>query len=672
MGCGVSHMPHIDYEVKSLHAVEKVAPTNSDSGDKRHAEALHENGMSSERPSVASTTATGDSPSPRPISESRNEVVRLRLLRLEHANNNGGAEDDVGWQRSMSPTPGLSEYATLPLRHVHKKLKHNHRVFRICLTGGPCAGKSTFLTQLQAKMPERTGYKVYCVPEAATLLVTGGMVWDGDFAEQQQLALLRVQIALEDQFYNIAMASGKPSIVISDRGAMDGRAFCPEDTFARILERLSVTADMLRDRYDAVIHLVTAAAGAEEYYNLDNPARYESLEGAVDSDEKLRQVYIGHPMLRIVDNSTTFEEKMERGLALVGQVIGQKFSMQNTTYYLVRNCPKELPVKYATCTLTITLLCNSQLNDIRLIIKREQSSGECMYFFNSIRSASSTRRGSGSDGAEGSLAREMSPAAHHEDLQAVQNAFLWLEPGQRVKNEQRISSKEYSSLARHRDPQRRDVVLRAVQFIHNENRYEVTTIVEPMWAAGKQAMTLECDDNSQATFPSFVEVDREVPIDSLSTAFLISHVEMGPLYTSLAYAPVFTRGVAPPGAHADADNINASTRSSDPHAHKAEVGTEPKKKHKHSKHAKSKGAEEVAPLAPVPVNVSPAAASKKDNSKSASENIDEREAAMGRLKQPKLAPIKKWSESDDVVSIPTPPPSRPPTSNPRGAMLNVQ
>jgi hypothetical protein len=28
-------------------------------------------------------------------------------------------------------------------------------------------------------------------------------------------------------------------------------------------------------RYDAVIHLVTAADGAEEYYNLGNRARYE-------------------------------------------------------------------------------------------------------------------------------------------------------------------------------------------------------------------------------------------------------------------------------------------------------------------------------------------------------------------------------------------------------------
>ena len=34
---------------------------------------------------------------------------------------------------------------------------------------------------------------------------------------------------------------------------------------------------MRDNRYDAVIHLVTAAIGAETYYNLDNAARYEVI-----------------------------------------------------------------------------------------------------------------------------------------------------------------------------------------------------------------------------------------------------------------------------------------------------------------------------------------------------------------------------------------------------------
>ena len=55
-----------------------------------------------------------------------------------------------------------------------------------------------------------------------------------------------------------------------------------------------------------VLHLVTAAIGAESYYNLDNPARYEDLDGARSSDLKLRQMYVGHPNFRLLDNHGTF------------------------------------------------------------------------------------------------------------------------------------------------------------------------------------------------------------------------------------------------------------------------------------------------------------------------------------------------------------------------------
>jgi len=46
---------------------------------------------------------------------------------------------------------------------------------------------------------------------------------------------------------------------------------------------------MLRDiRYDAVIHLVTAANGAPEFYTSENNvARYETVEMAVDVDNNL-------------------------------------------------------------------------------------------------------------------------------------------------------------------------------------------------------------------------------------------------------------------------------------------------------------------------------------------------------------------------------------------------
>lgn len=51
--------------------------------------------------------------------------------------------------------------------------KEKHNVFKICVTGGPCAGKTTALSTINSYLSSR-GFKVYIVPEAATLLMKSG------------------------------------------------------------------------------------------------------------------------------------------------------------------------------------------------------------------------------------------------------------------------------------------------------------------------------------------------------------------------------------------------------------------------------------------------------------------------------------------------------------------
>lgn len=48
--------------------------------------------------------------------------------------------------------------------------------------------------------------------------------------------------------------------------------------------------------YDGVMHLVTAADGAEEFYTLDNnDARSEDLSAAIDVDNNVQNVWSGCP-----------------------------------------------------------------------------------------------------------------------------------------------------------------------------------------------------------------------------------------------------------------------------------------------------------------------------------------------------------------------------------------
>ena len=70
---------------------------------------------------------------------------------------------------------------------------------------------------------------------------------------------------------------------------MDGNAYVTKNIWNRILEDYDLNEHKLRDqRYDLVIHLSTAADGAEEFYSLENnQARSESIPFARELDKKL-------------------------------------------------------------------------------------------------------------------------------------------------------------------------------------------------------------------------------------------------------------------------------------------------------------------------------------------------------------------------------------------------
>ncbi len=68
----------------------------------------------------------------------------------------------------------------------------------------------------------------------------------------------------------------EPAVVLCDRGTCDPMAYVSAEQWQVILDQEGWNSNTLRDfRYDAVIHLVTAADGAEKFYSLDNKARYE-------------------------------------------------------------------------------------------------------------------------------------------------------------------------------------------------------------------------------------------------------------------------------------------------------------------------------------------------------------------------------------------------------------
>ena len=197
---------------------------------------------------------------------------------------------------------------------------------RIVFTGGPCAGKSSALDRVGSWLAA-CGLRIFRVPEASTLLLAGGMRVAGQTPNAMrtfQRGIVEVQIALERAFFAFAGASGEASVLLLDRGIPDGAAYLPEPAWEELLGELGLVHRDLRDaRYDAVIHLMTAAIGAEEHYGIQtNAVRYETLEEARVVDERLRRAWLGHPSLSVIDNATDFETKMRRVLLAVCDVVG--------------------------------------------------------------------------------------------------------------------------------------------------------------------------------------------------------------------------------------------------------------------------------------------------------------------------------------------------------------
>lgn len=201
------------------------------------------------------------------------------------------------------------------------------KITKIVLTGGPCAGKSTAMSWIQNAFTKR-GYKVLFVPETATELIGGGVApWTCGSNLDYQCCQMNLQIEKEKVFMSAAESMPDEKIlIVCDRGMMDNRAYMTEMDFAVVLDRIQKNEVEIRDSYDAVFHLMTAAIGTPEIYlknKESNPARTETVEQAAELDNKLISAWTGHPHLRVIDNSTGFENKMKRLISEIASFLGE-------------------------------------------------------------------------------------------------------------------------------------------------------------------------------------------------------------------------------------------------------------------------------------------------------------------------------------------------------------
>ena len=261
------------------------------------------------------------------------------------------------------------------------------KITRIVLTGGPAAGKTTLISRILKEFKQDDGWKVITIPETATDLISGfGIKPFGNCVSMLEFQYFVIADQLHKEKLALKAAEMVPEenvLIIYDRALFDDKAYISDEEFRTVLSYFGKTEEEVLAGYDAVLHLVSCANGAEFAYNFGNAARYESLEDARRMDERTMQAWQGHPNLRIIDNSLDFEDKLRRGLRAVYETIGQPMPEAVWRKYLIE-MPNigELEEKYGAVGVSMmqTYL-SGGTQQLRRRVRQQQNGSEYLYFY---------------------------------------------------------------------------------------------------------------------------------------------------------------------------------------------------------------------------------------------------------------------------------------------------
>ena len=346
-------------------------------------------------------------------------------------------------------------------------------ITKIVLTGGPCAGKTTALARIVDHF-SNMGFQVLTVPEAATLFSQSGvdfLTGDKELFLESERQLMEFQIELENRLERIAGHIDKPVLIVCDRGTMDLRAYLDDDMWESLLAAMDTSVVALRDaRYAAVVHMATAAKGAERFYTLaNNEARTETPELARDIDDRLMRAWTGHPHLRVIGNDCTFDEKMNRVLKEISHVLGVPQPIEIERKYLV-DITDEIP-NGNVCEIRQTYLKPVDGLERRLRVRGEN--GHNVYFLTTKKRLAADRS---------------------------------------YEYERRISESEFNRLIQEANPAKRTIVKYRCCFLWENQYFELDEFVEPRL----EHRLLEIEDAEDAAsvhMPPFVRVIKDVTGD---------------------------------------------------------------------------------------------------------------------------------------------------------------
>lgn len=345
---------------------------------------------------------------------------------------------------------------------------------KIVLTGGPCAGKTTAIQRIVQEFTEK-GFNVLVINEAATELINGGIRPFGanaiDMVEFQNY-VLDLQIAKEVLYERVLRNYNQDTIILCDRGIMDNRAYITDEDFKLLLKKRNLNELDVMASYDLVIHLVTAADGAEEFYTLaNNSARTETPAQAILADRKTMDSWLGHKKIEIIDNSKTFDDKIHNVIKTIYQELGEPYPIQKQYKFLVDSIDLDKLKDKKLVKLELEQFFTDGNNDANTMLRKTTKDGNSSY--------SSTIK---------------------KDT---------LDPSERITTCHKISDKEYNdALSKCLDKPIRKC---RYCFTYNKQYYRLDVFEEP---AGLAILEMELTNKGkEVVIPDFIKINRDITND---------------------------------------------------------------------------------------------------------------------------------------------------------------
>ena len=383
----------------------------------------------------------------------------------------GRAKPTTNALRKLAALYGVSVEELINAREENRSVK----ITKIVITGGPSAGKTTGLSWIQNEFT-KLGYTVLFVPETATELISGGVTpWGCGSNLDYQKCQMRLQLEKERLFEQAAKTmKAEKVLIVCDRGTMDNRAYMNELEFSQVLNEVGSDEIQLRDSYDAVFHMVTAAKGAEKFYTTENnSARTETVEQAAALDDKLIAAWTGHPHLRVIDNSTNFEDKLKRLIAEIRSFLGEPEPMEIERKFLIEYPDIKWLESLPNCRkvdIIQTYLVSGNGDELRVRQRGENGSYICF----------KTRK-------------------------------RLIDGMKRIELEERLSQEEYLRLLMEADPTKRPIRKTRYCLTWDNQYFEID--VYPFWKDRAVAEIELSDENTPIRFPKELKVIREVTDD---------------------------------------------------------------------------------------------------------------------------------------------------------------